>query len=325
MARPPVYLITGPAELLVRRRADALVEELAAEGDIEVIDVRAPELTDEVGFPDLRTASLFGGRRVVLVREAGELSATIGASLLAEIEAGPLDATVILLATSTGRITKLARAIKQLGGRIDEKPPPDFDDRGWEALASGEFSRHGRAASRAAVEAILAHAGHDVDGIAEKVAQVCSATPDGTIDADQVNDVVTGHGSRGSFAIADAMCRREPEAALTLLRGAIEAGDDPIMILGALAYRIRGLVAAAAKARKDPPFDPAEAGLKISPGQWRFLERDRRNFGPGELTSAYRTLADADAELKGGELPPELVIERAVVAIATKVEQPSLL
>jgi hypothetical protein len=44
----------------------------------------------------------------------------------------------------------------------------------------------------------------------------------------------------------------------------------------------------------------------------------RRNFGPGELTGAYAALAAADAEIKGGELPASLVIERAVVAVATR-------
>jgi DNA polymerase III delta subunit len=65
-------------------------------------------------------------------------------------------------------------------------------------------------------------------------------------------------------------------------------------------------------------MDPKAAGLTVSAGQLRHLERARRNFGAGELTAAYRTLADADVALKGGELPPRLVIERAVVEVATQ-------
>ena len=132
-----------------------------------------------------------------------------------------------------------------------------------------------------------------------------------TIDEAAVERSVVGHGSRGSFAVADAMCEREPAQALGLLRGVLETGSDPIMVLGALVYRIRSLVAVAGK------VDPREVGLRISAGQARRLQGVRRNFGPGELTAAVRTLADADVELKSGELPPELVIERAVVRIAT--------
>jgi len=50
----------------------------------------------------------------------------------------------------------------------------------------------------------------------------------------------------------------------------------------------------------------------------RRLQGVRRNFGPGELTTAYRALADADREIKGGELPAAFVLERAVVTVATR-------
>jgi DNA polymerase III subunit delta len=177
---------------------------------------------------------------------------------------------------------------------------------------ANEFRRHGRAADPAAVAAILSHAGTDVGTIAEKVAQVCASAPPGRIGAEQVEEVVLGHGSRGAFAVADAMCDRNPQEALVLLRGAIEAGHDPVMILGALAYRVRSIVAAAGR------LEPKEIGLNLSPAQKSRLRGVRRNFGPGELTGAYRTLAEADVELKSGELPPELVIERAVVQIASR-------
>ncbi|MGH3666041.1 MAG: hypothetical protein ACRDU8_08145, partial [Egibacteraceae bacterium] len=78
------------------------------------------------------------------------------------------------------------------------------------------------------------------------------------------------------------------------------------------AYRLRSIVAVAGG------LDAKRVGLNISPGQARRLQAVRRNFGPGELTSAYAELARADREIKGGELPPRLIIERAVVAVATR-------
>jgi len=174
-----------------------------------------------------------------------------------------------------------------------------------------EFDRHERRATPDAVEQVLDHAGFDVAAVAEKVAQVASTAAAGTIGADAVADVVTGHGNQGAFAVADAMCARDPAQALTLLRGVLESGQDPIMVLGALAYRIRTVFAVAAG------VDGADVGLRISPGQVNHLRRARQGFGPGELTRAFRTLADADRDLKGGTLPPQLVIERAVTDIAT--------
>jgi DNA polymerase III subunit delta len=309
---PAVTLFVGPEELLLRRAADQLVAGLRKQhGELDMVDVRAVELPDG-RLPDLRTASLFGTPRVVVIREAQDLPAEVSAALLAEIDPSPPDATIVLLASGTGRIQKLAKRIKDLGGRHDVLPPKEWDAKGWERHVADEFSRHGREADRSAVAAILGHAGLDVSTIAEKVSQVAATAPPGRVGAAAVDAVVVGHGSRGSFAVADAMCDRNPAQALELLRGVFESGDDPVMVLGALAYRLRSLVAVAGR------IDGKETGLNISPPQARRLQAVRRNFGPGELTRAYSELARADAEIKGGELPPTFVVERAVVSIATR-------
>jgi DNA polymerase-3 subunit delta len=305
-----MYLLTGPEELLLRRAADKVLAELRGDGTLEVVDVRAGDLKD-AGLPDLRTGSLFGEPRAVLVREAQELPAGASAALLAELSGPPPAATVILLASGTGPITKLAKRIKELGGRVEVAPPRDWEEAEWGRMVTEEFRAHRRTADRAAVRALLDHAGLDVSAIAAKVAQVAVSAPPGTVTAAQVEQVVVGHGSRGSFAVADAMCERDPARALELLRGVLESGDHPVMVLGALAYRLRSIVAVAAG------LDGKSVGLSISPAQARRLAGTRRNFGPGELTSAFRALADADVEIKSGELPADFVLERAVVSIAS--------
>lgn len=310
-SRPPIWLVTGPEELLLRRAADRIIEQLGDATDLDLADVRATELRD-AGFPDLRTPSLFGAPRALLIRDAQDLPGEVSTWLLSELERLPWATTALLLATGTARIGKLARRIGELGGRVEAAPPREWEDRKWQQLVADEFRRLGRSADAAALRAILDHAGLNVATIAEKVAQAASAAPSGRVSAEHVAAVVVGRGSRGSFAVADAMCQRRPAEALTLLRGALESGADPVMVLGALAYRLRSLVAVAAG------VEARSIGLNVSTGQARRLQSVRRNFGPGELTRAYQTLADADREIKGGELPPALVLERAVVAIAER-------
>jgi DNA polymerase III subunit delta len=308
--RPPMYVLTGPEELLLRRAAERILDELREEGDLEVLDVRAAELPDG-RLPDLRTASLFGTRRALLIRGAQELPAPVRAALQAELGGPPPDTAVLLLATATGPIAGLAKRIKALGGRIDVAPPREWEEDAWARLVADEFRVHGRTPDRGAVQAILGHAGLDVSTIAEKVGQVVATAPAGTVTAAHVENVVVGHGSRGSFAVADAMCERDATRALKLLRGVLSSGDHPVMVLGALAYRLRSIVAVAAR------VDAKSVGLSITPGQARRLAMLRRNFGPGELTRAYRILAAADIGLKSGDLPGVLILERAVLEIAT--------
>ena len=323
--RPPVYLVTGPEELLVRREAERLLAGLREEagGEVELTDVRAAELGED-GLPDLRTASLFGAPRVVRVRDAQELRAEHARALTALLEAPPADATVVLTASGTGRIQSLAKGIKAAGGRIDVGVPPDFDAKGWQRLVAEELARHGLSGQPPALQAILDHAGHDVGTIAAKVNGLARVVEAGRVGVDDIEEAIAGHGNKGAFAVADAMCDRDPARAVTLLRGSLEAGEEPLMILGALTYRIRAIVAAGGGlvGRTDAKEQRGRMGFSVSKGQLGHLERHRKAFGPGELTTAYRTLAEADRALKGSDLEPGAVLEQAVAAIATRA-QPS--
>lgn len=310
MSRPAVRLLTGPHELLLRRAADTLLAELRGDGELDVEDLRVADLR-EVGLPDVWTSSLFGTPRAVVIRDAQDLPAATTASLLDLLEGPPPAATTILLASGTRRISKLAAAVKKAGGHTEVAPPREYDTKAWGRLVKEEARRHRRTFDDGAVEAMLAHAGTDVSSIVEKVAQVAAGAPAGPVTREAVDDLVVGVGSRGAFAVADAMCERDAATAVTLLRGAFEAGDDPVKVLGALVYRMRSVVAVAGG------LDGRQAGVSLSPGMVRRMQALRRGFGPGELTRAYRVLADADLEIKSGDLPAELVVERAVVAIAT--------
>ncbi|MGH3443226.1 MAG: hypothetical protein ACRDUY_14540, partial [Nitriliruptorales bacterium] len=113
----------------------------------------------------------------------------------------------------------------------------------------------------------------------------------------------------GGFALADAIAERDPAAALVALRGAVEAGQDPLALMGAITYRMRQLLQVRGGA------GPEEAGM--SKGQHRHVERAAARFGPGELAWCHDRLARTDLELKSSPLPPDLVLEVAVVELAT--------
>ena len=318
MPRPPAYLFTGPEHLLVRRAADQLLGELKDEagGELDVTEVRGSDLGED-NLPDLRTASLFAVPRAYVVRDAQLLPKVAARALQREIEGQTASAVIVLLSSGTKPILGLAKVIKAAGGRIDTAPPKEWEEKAWQRLVLDEFRRLGRKADQGAVDAILEAAGLSVNIIAEKVAQAATTgTSDTVIDREAVEKVVVGHGSRGGFAVADAMCARQPAEALELLRGCLEAGDHPVMILGALTYKMRQLIAVAAR------IPGKEVGLSLSRPQISRLEAVRGKFGPGELTAAMQHLAACDLEIKSGDLDQNLAIERAVLGVASQDRLP---
>jgi DNA polymerase III subunit delta len=307
----PVHLLVGDDDLLLRREVEHLLERLRSQDPELEVEVHDTSETDQL--PELRTASLFGGRLCLVLRGVEGASGDLKGQLERYLEQPSDEAVLVLVARGVGKVQKIAKLAKEHGERLDVKTPPDWDERGWDRLTGEEFRRAGFRADAAAIAAIRAHAGADPGGIASKVSQVCASVDEGTsITAEQVEAVVEGHGRQSGFAIADAVGERDPVAAVVALRGALEGGEAPLAVLGAVAFRFRQLLRVRAGASQK------EAG--VSQGQHRRLKALAAGFGPGELAWCHDRLAQLDVDLKGSELPDDVVLELGVLEIATPRE-----
>lgn len=305
---PPVVLIAGDDDLLLQRALERWLGEATADGPELTVDVR--DVSETEHLPEMRTASLFGGRTCVVLRGVEGVTGALKEELESYLDAPDDDAVLVLLARGVGKIPKIAKLAVQRGERIDVKTPADWDDGAWERLVRDELRRLGREADPSAVAAIRAHAGAAPATIASQVASVSATAPAGaTLTADHVDAVVEGHGRSSGFAVADAVAERDVEAALVALKGALDAGEAPLAIMGALAFRLRQLLQVRAGATA------AQAGM--SPGQHRRTQRLAAGFGPGELAWCHARLAELDVDLKGSDLPGDLLVELAVVELAT--------
>ncbi|HEV3472182.1 MAG TPA: hypothetical protein VG408_03120, partial [Actinomycetota bacterium] len=93
----------------------------------------------------------------------------------------------------------------------------------------------------------------------------------------------------------------------------LEQGDDPLMLFGALSAHVRRML----RARRAADQSAAKVGDLMGLPGWRAerLQRQARAYKEEELVGAVSTLARTDVEMKGGDLPPEVALEAAVIAI----------
>lgn len=305
-----VHLITGDDDLLLQRATERLLDELTSADPELSIDLHDAAEID--ALPEMRTQSLFGGRACVVIRGLeGSGAAGPSASLKDELEdylESPDDAAVlVLVARGTGKVQKIARLAREHGEVTKVETPPDWKTEQWQGIVTGEFQRAGRRAQPDAIAAVLDHAGLDPSVIASKVSQVVAGTDASPITAEEVERFVEGHGARSGFELADAVADRDAAAAITLLRGMLEAGEEPLRLLGALTYRFRQL-------------QQARAGAGDRRVQ-RLRPVARENFSTGELAWCMDRLAQLDVDLKGNtDLPSDLVIELGVIDLATARE-----
>jgi len=307
-----VLLVVGTDPLLCDREVERQLDLIRADGIPTYVQrLEAAELD---GLPELRTVSLLDERTCVVLRGVEALSGEANRPLRDQIEqylAAPDTTNVlVLVARNIGRIPTLAKAAAAAGVKIDVAVPAEHDGRAWDRLVAEEFARLDRQAEPAAVAAIIAHAGHDATVIASQVATACHATEAGrAITADDVEAVVAGQGRVSAFAVADAIERRDPATALMALRGAMGAGEAPLRIVGALTFRLRQLLQARAGA--------AARDIGIPPGRLDHLRRSAQAFLPGELVWCHDRLAQLDVALKGSDLPDDVLMDVAVVELAT--------
>ncbi len=307
-----VLLLAGDDDLLLSREVDRRVGELERADPELVVDRYDVAELDQL--PELRTTSLFGGRTCVVLRGVEAITDPLKAEVERYLEAPSDEAHLVLVARGTARVQRIVRLAKAVGERVDVARPPEWEDRGWERIVGEEFRRLGTKADATAIAAVRLHAGTEPATIASQVGSVC-ATHAGVpvITGEHVEAVLSGHGRASGFAVADAVTARDPRAAVVALSGALRAGEAPLAIAGALTFRIRQLLQLRSGAA------PREVGLR-SRSRAQQAQAQARAFGPGELAWAHDRLARLDLDLKGSELPDALVLEFAVLELATPRE-----
>jgi DNA polymerase-3 subunit delta len=308
-----VTLVHGDEELLVSR-AVAAVLAAARERDPEV-DVRdlAASAVDTAVLLDLRTPSLFGELRVLVLRGAQDCADDVRDALIPFVESPPDGAWLVLVHAGGVKGKRLLDAVKAAGARV--VPCAKVDKLGDRlAFVQAEFDAAGATVTAGACRAIVDAVGGDLRDLAGACSQLAVDTP-GTVDERAVARYFRGRADASGFAVADRALEGDVPAALVELRQAFCAGVDPVLVVAALARQLRTVAKVASAGRGRP--DAVARELKLAPWMVDKARRQSRGWGPDTLAEAHAAVAVADGEVKGGGTDPAFAVERAVLAVAS--------
>lgn len=311
-AVPPLTLVSGDEDLLVTRAIGEVirgVRETDPDADVREFD---PGTLDPAGLLDLRTGSLFGDRRVVVVRGAHDLTEDIRGALIELVAALPDDLVLVVCHPGGVKGKKLADACREAGAHV-------VDAKGLErpserpGFVQAEFDRADRQATAGACKAIVDAVGGGLRELASAVDQLV-ADVDGTVDEAAVARFFRGRAEVSGFAVADRAVEGDAAGALVELRQAFATGLDPVVVVAALARQLRTVARVASAGRRSP--DAIAKELKLQRWQAEKAQRQSRGWLPDTLAAAHRAVAAADLEVKGGGTDPAFAVERAVLQIA---------
>ncbi|QEO09792.1 DNA polymerase III subunit delta [Protaetiibacter larvae] len=311
----PVVLVTGPEALLAERAIRAVREQLrGADPSLEVSDIDAGQYAPGE-LLTLASPSLFAEPRLIRVSQVEKATDAFLEEAL-DYLAAPADDTVLVLRHGGGvRGKKLLDAIRGgLGGGVEVvcaelKREGDKID-----FAAAEFRAAKRKATPGAVRALVAAFTDDLAELAAACRQLVSDT-DGDITEQLVDRYYAGRAEVTAFAVADAAIAGRLGEALGLLRHALASGSDPVPMVAAFALKIRTM-AKLAGARGSSNDLARQFGLQ----GWQVdrARRDLQGWTDEGLARAIRSLADADAQVKGAGRDPVYALERLVAVIAAR-------
>lgn len=306
----PVVLVRG-AEAVLAERAVARVVELARAADpdaqVTLLDAAA------YGAGELEAAaspSLFGEYRCIIASGVETCSDAFVEDALAQVRAPSPDVTLVLRHAGGTRGKRLLDAVAGTYPVVACEPIKREADK--VAFAQRELERAGRRADGAALRALVAAVGSDLQELVAACAQLAADTT-GRITEDVVDRYYGGRVEATGFAVADAAVAGEGAEAIRLLRHAFATGLDPLALIAALALKLRTLAKVAAVRGQGAG---ALRDLGLAPWQVDRAQRELRGWTPEGLASAVSAVAVADAEAKGGSRNREYAAERAVLRVA---------
>lgn len=308
----PLILVVGDEEFLVSRALeDVRHAALTVDRDTEVheLDGAAVELTE---LMQLLSPSLFGGRRLVLLRNAQDLPAAQQSVVLPQLLEADPDSTMVIQHLGGAKGKAVLEAVRKT------KPPEISCAKLTRADERADFLRaevkrfRGRISADGAT-ALLDAVGSDLREISAVAAQLVGDTG-GTIDADAVAAYHRGRAEVTGFAVADQAVVGNVAGALTNLRWALNVGVPSVVIADALADGVR-TVARVIGAGPGDPFRLAPA-LGMPPWKVKRARGQSRGWAEPGLRQALGVVADLNADVKGNAADPEYALESAVRRIA---------
>ena len=308
----PLLLVLGDEELLAARAISAAVDQArAADPGADVREYEGGALAaGEVA--EMLSPSLFGGRRVLVIRSGQDARKDLITALVAYAKNPDPDVTLIVAHLGGAKGRALADGLRSAGATV--VPTAKLKgDRERIAFVRDEFRRNGGRCDEGAASALLAAVGNDLREIAAACSQLLADT-DGRITEVVVARYYKGRAEVSGFTVADAVMIGDVPGALEALRWALHVGVDPVPIADAIADGVRTVARVASAGRGNPYQLASSLGMPA----WKIQRAQERSRGwsPEGLVDAMRAAADCNAAVKGGAEDRGYALEQAVFAVA---------
>jgi DNA polymerase III subunit delta len=312
----PLTLVVGDEELLVSRAVSEVLRAVrAADPEADVHDRTAGEL-EPGDLRELLSPSLFGERRVLVLRAAQDLGKDVAAELIDVVADRPDEVSLVVVHAGGAKGKALLTALQAAKPRVVQAPkvtkPGERRD-----FVRRELRAGGRPVEEEAVGALLEAVGNDLRELSSASAQLLADTT-GPVTAEVVARYHRGRAESSGFTVADRAVEGDLAGALELARWGQSTGLAPVLVTSALASTLRSMAMVASAGRQPPHQLAGQLGMPT----WKVEKTARqvRTWRPEGLSAALAAVAAADADVKGAAADAGYAVERLLLAVCAARE-----
>jgi len=309
------YFLYGEERFFHTEIINAIVENLIdpdnREFNLETFEANSSSVNDWISAT--QTLSFMGGTKVVIVKNLHEVTVSPKeCDSLLDYAKDPLPETcLILTADKADRKRKLFKSLTKHIGAVSCGAPSEAALIAWIKKRAEAL---GYNLSPDAARQMVEKTGPKPGILAVELEKLMTyAGQDRSISDKEVLAVVGDIKQENPFALTEALKTKNAGQALKLLHNQLGHGEEPLKILGTIVWQLRIIWEVKNyQSQKLPPAKIAqEMGAK--PFMVEKALQHTRNFSQPELIRSFKSLAQADRELKSSGQPPQGVLESLIL------------
>lgn len=295
----PIYFVGGEERLLVSRLCEAVRHAVVGKGPRGLAEdsFEGRGTTAATVLSACRTLPMMARRRLVTVRNVEQMAPPEQEALVPYFEKPEPTTVLLLVATQLDARRKLALEAKKARALFVAEHPNEDHAAVW---VEREARARGVSMDAGAVESITLAIGPNLGQLADAIERLALYANGAPVDARMVDEVVVPVKEIPAFDLAEAIAQRNRVSALAVIVRLFNQRQEPLMVLGLLAWKVAQLAKARQFGAKPPEGRSLAAVLKMPPARVAGAVADANRWTIPQLHRAFRILAAADAALKGG-------------------------
>ena len=311
----PFYFLYGPEIFYQTEVIQTLIQQWITDEnrDFNMENFDARESTVNQWLGSAKTLSFLGGIKLVIVRNLHDaIPQDKDAQALIDYAESPIpEACLVITSNKVDRKRKLFKILTGLRTAIACEAPKENELTNWlrKRAEEKEYSLSSDAA-RFLVNRVGARPGILAKEL-EKTLLYAGANK--SILEKDVAEVVGESKTENVFALTEALKTKNPETALRLLNNQIDHGEEPIKILGTIAWQLRIIWEVKYYQKKNMPSSQIAKAMGANPYVVDKALQHTGRFSTEKLRTGYLELVKADRSLKSTSQDPLAVMQTLVL------------